>query len=195
MAEQSPPFEAFIGLVQRACGPADRPNRANRATLRRALLPNKQFATFETLSIIGAGVNEHDTSRLVALKVGVAALYATHGRPGSSQPWTTPATILGEATSRSETKSKTISADRAGRELLGVLRETDAAAQIRRCHRAMTLCGEAAARVDWGRLIADLAALASGDAGRRRKVEDRWARDYARILESAPIPSTAETVG
>ena len=190
MVEVNQPFEEFAKLVAGVCGQAEQPNLANRAKLRRTLRSTDRLATPEVLSLIGAGIGERDTRRIINLKAGIAALYAAHGKPRRSHPWTTPAQLLGEAS-----RSQDISADRAGRELLGLLRETDPAALIRRCHRALTLCrrADAPARIDWARLLADLSALTGDDRDRRSKVEDRWARDYAKIPQSDLPPAVKET--
>lgn len=181
MTEPNKPFEQLTALVERVCGTAESPNLGNRAKLRRALRAEGSLATFEALSLIGSAIGDHDTARLIELKAGTAALYAAHGKSDQSRPWTTLGHLLGEA----HRSDNGISPDRAGRELLGLLGETDSAVLVHRCHRALTLCAKAGsvdtARMDWGRLLADLLALTGENPDRRRNTHDRWARDFARI--------------
>ena len=181
MTEPSKPFEQLTALVERVCGTAESPNLGNRAKLRRALRAEGSLATFEVLCLIGSAIGDRDTARLIELKAGTAALYAVHGHPGRNQPWTTLGRLLDEA----HRSDNGITPDRAGRVLVGLLQETDPARLVRRCHRALTLCAKAGgvdtARMDWGRLLADLLVLTGEDPDRRRKTHDRWARDFARI--------------
>ena len=181
MTASNRPYESFVGYVERYCGSADSPNLGNRAKLRRALRATQgNMATFEALSVIGGALNDRDSARRIEIKAGIAALYAAHGQPLRSQPWVGPAQVLREAKA-----SGKISDNRAGRDLLGILRDRDPSGLIRRCHRALSLCEKTAkvdvARTDWGLLLADLIALTSEDPDERLRVEKRWARDFARI--------------
>ena len=197
MTEPDAPFKHLVDTAERVCGPRDRPNLAARAKLRRALR-HKSLMTLDALTVIGDAIGDHDPRRIIEAKIGVCALYAAHGQPAASVIWTTPAALLAEAKASNSTKaSNSISADRAGRELIGLLREHDPASLVRRCNRVLTMCAKAAgvdtARTDWGRLFADIVNLTGDDPDRRARVETRWARDFARL--PAPQPSTTPDAG
>ena len=175
--DQSPPT-GFTRTLEAACGTAENPNLGNRAKLRRSLRSaGSSMATTDALVVIGRAIGDRDTRETVEMKAGVAALYAAHGKPGRSQLWRGPASHLRDAV-----HNKKISNDRAGRELLGILRETDPANIIRRVHRTLTLCANSTvdtSRTDWDRLLADMLAFTGDNKERRQRAETRWGRDFA----------------
>ena len=185
--DDQPPPTRFTRTLERVCGTINKPNLGNRAKLRRGLRTGT-ITTPEALTVIGRAIGDRDTREVIEMKAGVAALYAAHGKPGRSRRWTGPALLL-----RNAVASRAISDNRAGRELVGILRETDPASVIRRCHRALTLCSKSArvdpASIDWNRLLADLLTLTGTDPQRRQRTETRWGRDFARIPRTTTPPS------
>ena len=187
-AAQDHPNQHFVNVVLSACaGPQ---GRANRAQLRRALRRCND-APLDVLRIIGPALSHHDTADDMALKVGVAGLYAAHGHDLSGgTPWRTIGHVL---------RSKSTS-DRNGRELQKLKHRLDRGDVVRAMEALRLMLDRlddaAVATLDWGLLLTDLRNLLHGRHDpRAQKVWHRWCVAFARgddnTDDAPPAPDTS----
>ena len=182
------PNQHFVNVVVSAC--AGHQGRANRARLKRALR-RCDDAPLDVLRIIGPALSPHDTADDVALKVGVAGLYAAHGRDGNGgTPWRTVGHIL---------RSKSAS-DCSGRDLQKLKHRLDRGDTMHAMESLRLLLArlgaDSAATLDWGLLLTDLRNLLHGRHDpRAQKVWHRWCVGFARgddnTDDAPPAPDTS----
>ena len=187
-AVQDRPNQHFVDVVLSACASHQGP--ANRARLKRALR-RCDDAPLDVLRIIGPALSPYDTADDMALKVGVAGLYAAHGHDLSGgTPWRTIGHVL-----RSNSAS-----GRNGRELQRLkhrLDRGDIGHAMEALRQMLPRLDEAAvAALDWGLLLADLRNLLHGRHDpRAQKVWHRWCVAFARgddnTDDAPPAPDTS----
>ena len=184
-AEPSRPNQHFVDVVVSACD--EDQGRTNRARLRRALR-RCDDAPLDVLRIIGPALSRHDSPSDVALKVGVAGLYATHGHDSRrGVAWRTVGHVM---------RAKGAS-DRSGREMQKLkhcLDRGDAASAVQSLRLLLArLDDDAVANLDWGLLLADLRNLLRGRHDpRAKKAWHRWCVGFARgddNTDGAPPPA------
>ena len=183
------PNQHFVNVVASAC--AGHHERVNRAKLRRALR-RCDDAPLDVLRIVGPALSPRDTADEITLKVGVAALYATHGHhPGTA--WRTVGHVL-----------RLGGDDRSGRELQKLkhrLDRGDPAAAMQSLRLMFARLDDAAvATLDWGLLLADLRNLLQGRHSPKAKAAwHRWCVGFARgddnTDDAAPPTSDPPTTG
>ena len=80
----------FQRVLEQACG-----DKAQRAILRRCIGITPGNANYVTgVTIIGSAISEHDSAADLMIKLGVAGLFAKHGRRGASHRFRNVGAIL-----------------------------------------------------------------------------------------------------